>query len=174
MIIRLFCPKCTYIALQEKKRSGSSQTTIDVPMPISHLADDGKYIVNCDAGHTSYVLLDNLKFELLFEMGLHALLNKNPRDAISYFSVSLERYYEYVWRCIMTHFRISESEQITAWKHASKLSERQLGMFITAYLMLTNEVPPLLNPNKEVKLRNNVIHNGYIPTKKRLSLLDMK
>ncbi|MDN5941774.1 MAG: hypothetical protein L0H94_07830 [Nitrospira sp.] len=46
----------------------------------------------------------------------------------------------------------------------AKQSERQLGMFITAGLLLKKQCLALLNPNQEVKFRNNVIHGGYIPT----------
>ncbi|MDN5941775.1 MAG: hypothetical protein L0H94_07835 [Nitrospira sp.] len=41
-------------------------------MPMSRPSDDGKYEVHCAAGHVSTVTVDNVKFELLFEMGLDA------------------------------------------------------------------------------------------------------
>lgn len=166
MFIRLFCPKCAFDFAKEKREKGFSQISIDVVMPVSQLVDDGKYEVNCDAGHKSYVTLDNLKFELLFEMGLNALLDGYPREAVSSFTSSLERFYEFYWYVATAFQSTPLSEAKAAWKIVAKLSERQLGMFISAKLMMTKTSPTLLNPNKEVKLRNDVIHGGYVPTTK--------
>jgi hypothetical protein len=166
MIIRLFCPECAFKSAKEKREKGSSRITIDVPMPVSHLADDGRYEVRCAAGHVSTVFVDNLKFELLFEMGLNALIDGYPRDAVSSFASSLERFYEFYWHVATVFQSVPFSEATTAWKVAAKQSERQLGMFVTASLVLRKQCPALLNPNKEVKFRNDVIHGGYVPTAK--------
>lgn len=159
MIIRLFCPVCT---LEAAKKGLPS--CVDVPMPISQVVDDGRYKVRCDAGHETTVLLDNLKFEILFEMGLNALVDGYPREAVSSFASSLERFYEFYWHVVMAHLSVPSLEAEKAWKTAARQSERQLGMFITAHLLLMKKAPLLLNMNKEVKFRNNVIHNGYVPT----------
>jgi hypothetical protein len=137
---------------------------IDVPVPIASVSDDGRYEVRCQAGHVSTVFLDNLKFELLFEMGLNALMDGYPREAVSSFASSLERFYEFYWHVAMTHLKISEQERVGSWKAVAKQSERQLGMFITAHLLLMKKAPALLNPSNEVRLRNDVIHGGYVPT----------
>lgn len=161
MIVRLFCPKC---ALESSKKIKGS-LDIEVPVPVSQLADDGRYEVRCGIGHESAVILDNLKFELLFEMGLNAIFDGYPREAVSSFTSSLERFYEFYWRVAMRHTGVPATELDQAWKPMSKMSERQLGAFITASMMLTGSKPRLLNPNKQVPFRNNVIHNGYVPTK---------
>ena len=64
----------------------------------------------------------------------------------------------------MTQLSVPELEKTNAWKAISKQSERQLGAFIAAHLLLTKRSPALLNPNNEVRLRNDVIHGGYVPT----------
>lgn len=161
MIVRLFCPKCTLEA--SKKLQGSLD--IEVPVPVSQLADDGRYEVRCGIGHESTVILDNIKFELLFEMGLNAIFDGYPREAVSSFTSSLERFYEFYWRVAMRHIGAPTTELTQAWKPMSKMSERQLGAFITASMVLTGSKPRLLNPNKQVPFRNSVIHNGYVPTK---------
>jgi len=138
---------------------------IEVPVPVSQLADDGRYEVRCDLGHESIVILDNVKFELLFEMGLNAIFDGYPREAVSSFTSSLERFHEFYWRVSMHHIGVPVTEIDQAWKPMSKLSERQLGAFITASMVLAGSKPRLLNPNKQVPFRNNVIHNGYVPTK---------
>lgn len=161
MIIRLFCPKCAY----EVSNKLTDHASIDVPVPVMRLADNGEYQVVCEKGHESIVILDNLKFELLYEMGLNALIDGYPREAVSSFVASLERFYEFYWRVAMKNAKVSNEETEATWKPISKQSERQLGAYVSASLMLTKSAPILLKQNKEVLFRNNVIHNGYIPTK---------
>lgn len=159
MIVRLFCPQCALDASKNLK----GKIDIEVPVPVSQLADDGLYQVKCDKGHLGNVILGNVKFELLFEMGLNALVDGYPREAVSSFTSSLERFYEFYWRVAMTHAGVAASDIDQAWKPLSKMSERQLGAFTTASLVLTKSKPNLLNTNKQVPFRNNVIHNGYVP-----------
>jgi len=161
MIIRLFCSKCA----REVSKKLRGHASIDVPMPVSRLSDNGEYEVICEKGHKSIVVLDNLKFELLFEMGLNLLIDSYPREAVTSFVSSLERFYEFYWRVVMNNGSISDEAAVAAWKPLSKLSERQLGAYVSASLILTKSPPSLLDPNKEVQFRNNVIHNGYVPTK---------
>jgi hypothetical protein len=134
-------------------------------MPLVGIADDNEYQIRCDAGHVSAVFLDNLKFELLFEMGLHALVDDYSREAVSSFAASLERFYEFYWHVVATKFSIPEAELELAWKIVARQSERQLGMFIAAHVLLMKRSPLVLS-SKEVKFRNDVIHGGYIPTTK--------
>lgn len=143
---------------------GSTTVSVDVPMPVARPSDDGKYEVRCAAGHVSTVIVDNVKFELLFEMGLNALVDGYPREAVSSFASALERFYEFYWNTVVAFYSIPCEQADAAWKAVAKLSERQLGMYVTAGLLLTKQCPTLLNPNQEVKFRNNVIHSGYIPT----------
>jgi hypothetical protein len=160
MIVRLFCPKCAYAV--SKKLVDYAE--IDVYSPVSRLSDSGKYQVVCDHGHTSTVVLKNLKFELLFEMGINAIVDGYGREAVSSFSAALERFYEFYWRVALAHLAIPEETIASAWKVLSRQSERQLGAYVSASLALAKELPRLLNPNKEVEFRNNVIHKGYVPT----------
>jgi hypothetical protein len=160
MIVRLFCPKCAY----EVSRSLVDYAEVDVPMPISRLSDSGEYEVVCGRGHSSLVILNNLKFELLFEMGLNALVDGYGREAVSSFATALERFYEFYWRVAMAHAKAPEEGINGAWKALSRQSERQLGAYISASLSIAKEGPRLLNTNKEVEFRNNVVHKGYIPT----------
>lgn len=166
MIVRLFCPKCAFKA----SKNMESQSNIEIPVPISRLSDSGKYMIECSLGHKSTVILNNLKFELLFEMGLNAFIDGYPREAVSSFSSSLERFYEFYWKVVMNHFKIPADQIKETWKPLSKFSERQIGAFSAASLLLTKKNPKLLNPNKEVSFRNNVIHNGYIPADKEAIL----
>lgn len=162
MIVRLICPVCA----DKVKNKLLSSASIEVPVPVSRIVDDGRYEVRCEAGHKGTVFLDNLKFELLFDMGLNALIDGYPREAVSSFASALERFYEFYWRVVMKHLSVPSDEMAEAWKPVANQSERQLGMYITAHLLLTRRKPILLNPNTDVRLRNNVIHKGYVPTHK--------
>ena len=160
MIVKLFCPRCAY----EATKNFDGYAVLEVPVPLSRLSDDDQYEVHCNKGHVSRVILDNIKFELLFEMGLNAIIDGYPREAVSSFASALERFYEFYWRVVMRHFDISKDQVNATWKPLSKFSERQVGAYVTAATILTKKVPTLLNANKEVPVRNRVIHNGYIPT----------
>src|ERR1700681_1770876 len=104
MIVRLFCPKCAY----EVSKSIADYAEVDVPLPVSQLSESGEYEVVCGRGHISCVQLLNLKFELLFEMGLNALVDGYGREAVSSFAASLERFYEFYWRVAMAHLSVQE------------------------------------------------------------------
>ena len=160
MIVRLFCPKCAYAVA----KSLVDYAEIEVPVPISRLSDSGKYEVVCGHGHTSTVVLNNVKFELLFEMGINALADGYCKDAVSSFAAALERFYEFYWLVAMEHLLVPEETVEAAWKVLSRQSERQAGAYVSAALALTKEAPSLLNPNKEIEFRNRVIHKGYVPT----------
>lgn len=160
MIVRLFCPKCAHAVLNALV----DYVEIDVPLPVSTLKDDGVYEVVCGRGHTSIVRLLNLKFELLFEMGLNALVDGYGREAVSSFAAALERFYEFYWRVAMRHFSVPAEVVDCAWKSLSRQSERQLGAYISTSLLLERALPRVLSPNKEVEFRNEVIHKGYIPS----------
>jgi len=160
MIIRLFCPKCAY----EGSKSLVDYAEVEVPLPVTRLTDDGTYEARCGRGHISSVRLLNAKFELLFEMGLNALVDGYAREAVSSFAASLERFYEFYWRVAMRHLSAPEEAVSNAWKSLSRQSERQLGAYISASLLLEHKMPQLLNPNKDIEFRNAVIHKGYIPS----------
>jgi hypothetical protein len=160
MIVKLFCPKCVY----EKSKGFDGHATLEVPVPLTRLSDNGEYEVECGKGHISTVILDNVKFELLFEIGLNAIIDGYPREAVSSFASALERFYEFYWRVVMRHHGIDKSDIDSSWKPLSKQSERQMGAYVTAATLLTKNIPNLLNTNKEVPFRNKVIHNGYVPT----------
>ncbi|HCG6606972.1 TPA: hypothetical protein NJ227_004372 [Vibrio parahaemolyticus] len=159
MIVKLFCPTCAYEASKNLLHS----TSIDVPVPFTKINDSGTYLVECPKGHSNEVILDNIKFELLFEMGANALLDGYYREAVSSFASALERFYEFYWHVAMAHLGQSYESSQKAWKPLAKLSERQVGAYSTAVLLLSGNPAKLLNTNKEVPFRNNVIHNGYIP-----------
>lgn len=126
--------------------------------------DDGKYKLKCSNGHEATTILQQQKFEVLFDIGAHAILDGYYRESVSSFAASLERFYEFSIRTFLS--KASGSDQLfkTCWKSVSSQSERQLGAFIFLWASNFNALPALLNSSK-VSFRNDVVHKGKIPTK---------
>lgn len=125
--------------------------------------DSGKYITKCHQGHTNTTLLQQQKFEILFDIGAHAIIDGYYREAVSSFTSSLERFYEFFIKVICLSNNISVENITSSWKDVSNQSERQLGAFIFLYLNNFGTKPKILN-NDQVKFRNSVIHKGMIPS----------
>ena len=126
--------------------------------------DDGRYESTCSKGHTQTTLLQEQKLELLFEIGANAVLDGYYREAVSSFTSSLERFYEFAIKLACAHDRMSDDIYSDCWKSVSNQSERQLGAYIFLWGAHIKSRPMLLK-NKDVSFRNAVIHKGKIPTK---------
>lgn len=146
MRLNLYCFEC---------KNGTS-VNVDVN-------DEGYYMGACPKGHALRYLCDQPLFEILFEIGVNAILDGYNREAVSSFASSLERFYEYYVSVLTLKNKIDPSQFENAWNSVSAQSERQLGGFIFAYLMETGRAPSLL-PNLQVSFRNKVIHKGHIPS----------
>lgn len=126
------------------------------------IGNDPIHEVLCDFGHKNNIFLVNQKHELLFEIAAQAIVDGYYREAISSFSASLERYYEFFIKVI--HQGIGPDALDKAWKHVASQSERQLGAYIFTYLNVFNNSPEILE-KKAIELRNKVIHKGHIPSR---------
>lgn len=126
--------------------------------------DDGFYDITCENGHSTLTILQQHKFEVLFEVGANAIVDGYYREAVSSFTSSLERFYEFCIRVILEASTSNDALFQCCWKKVSSQSERQLGAFIFMWASCFNETPSMLSP-KLVTFRNEVIHKGKIPTK---------
>jgi len=126
------------------------------------IRNDGLYEFTCPKGHKIVNALQEQKFEILFEIGAHAVLDGYYREAVSSFSASLERFYEFYVKVICLSRGIDDSQIQNAWNGISRQSERQLGAFIYVFLVETGQTPQILS-NREREFRNKVIHKGRIP-----------
>lgn len=152
MRLTLSCMQC----LQENGRPGGA-SQIEV-------RDDGCYMATCPSGHRTVTVLQQHKFEVLFEIGAHAILDGYYREAVSSFTSSLERFYEYTIRILLEKSSGSDDLFQAAWKNVSNMSERQLGAFIFLWSNHFKE-NPLLLPTGLITFRNEVIHKGKIPSR---------
>lgn len=133
------------------------------------MTEDNYYNCTCPAGHEMHIVLRNQKFELLFESAALAVLDGYNREAISGFSSSLERFYEFYVQVIVHKNMIFGDSFTKTWKILSRQSERQLGAFLMTYL-LENKTDYMGLDEKMVAFRNSVVHKGYLPTSDETSL----
>ncbi len=128
------------------------------------IKDDGSYQVTCRYGHTKITILQQEKFEVLFEIAAHAILDGYYREAVSSFTASLERFYEFYIELICRKHNITRQIYVDTWRKVAQQSERQLGAFVFSYLLENGTKPNLLS-TKKIEFRNDVVHKGKIPTK---------
>lgn len=134
---------------------------------LAELQDSGLYRPDCGRpGHNVAVCLQEQKFEVLYDLAANAILDRYYREAIISFTSALERFYEFYIRVICVKRDVEEDDFLRAWKTVAPQSERQLGAYIFVYLT-ENRVPPPLLKEVHVRLRNDVVHNGKIPTKQQ-------
>ncbi len=137
---------------------------------LSHHLREGTCELSCKNGHKTIVCLQNFNFEIHFQIGALAFIDGYYAESTFAFAKALERAYEF---CIKL-FSLEDSSSHgfeTAWKSIKKSSERQLGVFIFLYLKRFKECP-LIFPDQKLtsstkcsEFRNNVIHEGYLPSK---------
>jgi len=125
--------------------------------------DDGTYVLTCSRGHESITLLQQQKFEVLFEIGANAILDGYHREAVSAFSASLERFHEFAIRVLLADVTGSDDLFKSCWGSVAAQSERQLGAFVFIWASRIGAPPSLLS-QKRVAYRNEVIHKGKIPS----------
>jgi len=147
------CMKC----LQEFGKPSGEFARVEV-------CDDGKYELTCSHGHVATTILQQQKFEVLFDIGANAILDGYYRESVSSFAASLERFYEFSIRVFLSKASGSDDLFRACWKSVSSQSERQLGAFLFLWASVFNAPPALLSTN-QVSFRNDVIHKGKIPTK---------
>ena len=148
---------CMQCALEKGEASIDSIARVEV-------RDDGRYETTCPNGHKSITVLQEQKFEILFDIGAYAISDGYYREAVSSFTSSLERFYEFFITAVFYEKGIDDAAFNNSWKLVARQSERQLGAFIFLH---TNEFkrPPMVLREKDVQFRNDVIHRGRIPSK---------
>jgi hypothetical protein len=131
---------------------------------VAEFRDDGRYEVTCPKGHESATILQQQKFEVLFDIGAYAIVDNYYREAVNSFTSSLERFYEFFVKAVLLDKGIGEDAFLQSWKLIASQSERQLGAFVFIYLTEFKSAPTLLTA-ANVQFRNEVIHKGKIPTR---------
>lgn len=149
----------------------------------AEINNDFYFVTKCNQGHTTITILQEERFELLFDFGCSAFLDGYYRESVSSIAVAIERFHEFFIK-VMTINQLFKKKQNsltqinetattyittfnkTIWNNMEKQSERQLGAFYLTYFNEFNSTPPrFIIDNKTAQFRNNTIHKGYIPTK---------
>ncbi len=143
------------------------ETTTTMPIATVEFRDDGRYESTCPKGHKSITILQQQKFEVLFDIGAYAIADGYYREAVSSSTSCLERFYEFFIKAVLFEKGLEEDTISVAWKPISKQSERQLGAFIFLYTSEFGIPPKLLIDfiNSRSSFRNDVIHKGKIPSR---------
>jgi hypothetical protein len=122
----------------------------------------GKLTLRCEQGHLTEVTLPIPAFELLFDFGCSALLDGYPREAVTAFASSFERFQEFTCRFLFARRNVSFEGVDAWWKEVAKKSEGQKGSFVALWIAEFFRPPPLLKRGLD-ELRNDCVHNGRIP-----------
>lgn len=142
------------------------------------IRDDGLYSSTCNKGHTTLTVIQEQKFEVLFDFGAMALIDGYPREAVTSIAAAIERFYEFYVAATCLKHGVEITNFQKAWKSVVNQSERQFGAYIFAYLIDHNgKEPPIIDNEKPQidgisksqtktwkEFRNNVVHKGYIPS----------
>jgi hypothetical protein len=145
------CPQC------EEEQAGDLFCTFQVQESVL-------YQLNCPRGHENLVSFQQLRFQVLAELGAHAIHDGYYRDAVTSFTATLERFYEFYIQLVCLKRNISEEEFQATWGQVRLQSERQMGAFAFLYLYETGCHPAMLS-NQRVKFRNAIIHQGKFPSR---------
>jgi coenzyme F420-reducing hydrogenase beta subunit len=163
------CPHCREV--DERRQSmhevSSGKRSHELDVVDLHAMDtadvhSGKLTLRCEQGHTTVVTLPIPAFELLFDFGCSALLDGYPREAVTSFASSFERFEEFACRFLLARRKVSFEGVDAWWKKVAAQSERQKGSFVALWIAEFFTQPPTL-PGKLIELRNDCVHKGRIP-----------
>jgi hypothetical protein len=133
---------------------------------VYEVINDGIYHTHCNKGHNGVVVLQNLQFELLYELAVNAIADCYYREAVASATAAMERYFEFFIKVVNEIQGIDTQIFNKNWKNVSNMSERQLGAYIFLYSMILKSEAKLLS-NDQTKFRNSVIHKGEFPTREK-------
>lgn len=154
MKVLFVCHQCLDDAIKEGRPTGPTMSLISP-------TDSGMLKAVCENFHTSYSVMQQMRFEVLFEIGAHAIFDTYYREAISSFASSLERFLEFYIALMCRKHKVKMEDFAEAWRDVSNQSERQLGAFFFIFLLLEGRPAPYI-PKKMIELRNKVVHKGRI------------
>jgi hypothetical protein len=153
----------------QQKISALRSKEIDInSLSISfNLSDDGIYESECNAGHKNIICIQAQKYEILFDIGVMALLDGYLIEAVVDFTSSFELFREFNLKIVSHKNGIDFDEFNKNWRHVSNQSERQLGGFLFFYLLDQKKTVDFMCQDK-INFRNKVIHKGYFPNYKEV------
>src|ERR1700730_1276130 len=82
----------------------------------AELEESGLYRIHCERGHDTITCLQEMKFEMLFDLGANAVIDGYYREAVSAFTAALERLYEFYIRIQCDRRSIPTALFESTWK----------------------------------------------------------
>lgn len=153
MRVPLTCPTCSM-----SDRLGSRVTSY------GEYKESNLYEVTCPEGHLTSILLQQQKFEVLFEIGVNAILDGYYREATTSFAASMERFHEYFIRAYFKQQGLLDASFRQLWAPLQNSSERQFGAYVALFTAASGQAPTLLS-EANYAFRNRVVHKGIIPSR---------
>lgn len=156
MLLRVPCPQCTV-----GKRPGDPGS---LNFTDGEMDNSGVVYLTCSQQHSSAVIFDARRYQILLRSGAKAFVKGFSNEAIASFSAALERAHEFYAKVICRSRGVTPEILKKAWGSVAKKSERQFGAFTFLFLLDQGQVLEL-DP-KIPSIRNSVIHAGNIATQK--------
>lgn len=168
MKLKIHCSECTFEQDIDPNLSEFQRITV---------TNDGIYPLVCSRKHKTTTLLQSHAFEVLFQIGMTAIVDGYYREAISSFAASLERFHEFTARVLARTHGTPESTIEETWNEMRSQSERQYGAYLMLWAATFKSAPPMIGRMRPKQIegnaslkenwteyRNEVIHKGRIPS----------
>lgn len=173
MKLLIHCPACFEefgpLQVPHGEQNGLANLAVATPY-IVQVREDFTYTVECLVHGEQISVLATPRFEILFQIGLNAVLDGYSRDAVTSFYSSMEHFFEYYLAVIATKNGIEGGAFKKGWNAVKVQSERQLGAFIIVHVCENGRAPHIpdrIEISRNMTLtsfRNKVVHQGRIPT----------
>lgn len=85
--------------------------------------DERFFRMTCHNGHDTLTVIQQPKHEILFELGMDALVDGYPREAVTSFASCLESFYEFCINQISLYKGVDSAALDLGWKGMAKLPE---------------------------------------------------
>ena len=144
----MVCTKCVFDSKNKNKNPEVQMVNYD----------DELCEVTCSHGHITHVVIQNNKYELLFDSAVISFFDGYYRESVLNASSCLENFMEYFIKIMLfTKKGIDLSSIDNFYKKIKTRSECREGVFYAMYRIYLDKEYYWDNASK--KLRNNTIHN---------------
>ena len=143
MQIQYICPDC----FQEKIKNKDIFGILDSSFSIE-LNDNCMMLYECPQGHKGMFVIQNPKFEVLFDLGILSYLEGYTRESVSSLIASYERFLEFSAKIFSKRLGVSYDLYKTLSEKSMRLSERQIGAYYALFLSCFHEIPTFISNKK--------------------------
>jgi len=135
-----------------------------MPKTVGDLLDGGVSDTRCEQGHEEKFAINLPLFEIMFEASSLAILDSYQREAVLGLTTSIECFREFYVCEVLRRLSVDTDTYAEARK-GFKLAERQMGAFLACHALVMKKAFDTRPLDRFAKLRNDVAHEGRIPTR---------